>query len=62
MVFAASTSAPWGVVGGMRRAVPLPRRRAFVVGAFVLGGVGFGLCLVGIYLPIFAIAAALKAD
>jgi hypothetical protein len=51
-----------GVVAGVRAATPLSRRRAFIVGAFVLGGVGFGVCLVGLYLPIFAIADAVKSD
>jgi hypothetical protein len=51
-----------GVVAGVRRAGSLSKRRAVLVGAFVLGGVSFGVCLVGLYLPIFAIANAVKAD
>ena len=51
-----------GVVVGVRPTVPLARRRILIVGAFVLGGIGFGLCLVGVYLPIFAIAGAVRAD
>ncbi len=38
----------------------LGRRRAFVVGAFALGGVGLGVSLVGLYLPLFALANALS--
>lgn len=46
---------------GLRRR-PLGVRRAWVVSAFVLGGVSFGLCLVGAYLPVFAIAGAVRAE
>jgi hypothetical protein len=51
-----------GLVLGTRRASPLGRRRAWIVGAFVLGGAAFALCLVGAYLPIFAVAGAMKAE
>lgn len=51
-----------GVTFGVRRASALGRRRAWIVGAFVVGGVGFALCLVGVYLPIFAVAGAVKAE
>ena len=50
------------LVIGLQARRPLPRRRAWVVGAFVLGGLAFGLCVVGMYLPIFAIAGALKME
>jgi hypothetical protein len=33
-----------------------------IVGAFALGAIGLGLCLVGLYLPIFALARAVKAE
>ena len=45
----------------LRDALPLPTRRAFIIGAFLLGAVGLGLCLLGAYLPIFSIANAVKA-
>jgi hypothetical protein len=51
-----------GVLVGVRRALPLARRRAFIVAAFLLGGGGFALCLLGAYLPIFALAEAVKAE
>ena len=47
---------------GLRLHRPLPTRRALVVSAFVLGCLFFGLCLIGTYLPIFAIASAVKAE
>jgi hypothetical protein len=51
-----------GVVLGIRRTTPIERRRAWIVGAFVLGGVGFGVCLAGVYLPIFALADAIQGE
>jgi hypothetical protein len=50
------------VLTGLRRALPLSRRRLALVGAFVLGGAGIGVCLIGIYLPIFAVADAVQAE
>ena len=50
------------LVFGRQACRPLQRRRAWVVGAFVLGGFAFGLCLVGVYLPVFAVAGAVKAE
>lgn len=47
---------------GLQRRRPLQGRRAWVAGAFVLGCLFFGLCLVGTYLPVFAIADAVKAE
>jgi hypothetical protein len=51
-----------GVTLGVRQASDLGRRRAWIVGAFVVGAAGFALCLVGVYLPIFALAGAIKAE
>jgi hypothetical protein len=47
---------------GLRRKSPLVVRRAWIVGAFALGCVSFALCLVGMYLPVFAIANAVRAE
>ncbi len=47
---------------GIRATIPLRRRRKWVVCAFLLGGFGFGLCLVGAYLPIFSLAGAVRAE
>ena len=51
-----------GVVVGVRGPIPLSGRRTLIVLAFVIGGVGFAVCLVGLYLPIFAVADAIKED
>ncbi len=50
------------LVMGLRRKTPLAVRRAWIVGAFALGCVSFALCLVGMYLPVFAIANAIRAE
>jgi hypothetical protein len=42
-------------------AVPLVYRRRVLVAAFVLGCVSVGVCLVGLYLPVFALAEGIKA-
>ena len=39
---------------------PLGPRRGLVVGAFLLGAAGLATCLVGVYLPVFALAGAVK--
>ena len=49
-----------GLALGLRPASKLQRRRAWVVGAFVLGGLGFAACLVAMYLPVFSIAEAVR--
>jgi MFS family permease len=51
-----------GLGAGTRRSARLSRRRAFIVAAFIVGCVGIGLCLVGVYLPIFSIAGKVTAD
>jgi hypothetical protein len=51
-----------GITAGVRNTLPLAKRRALIVGAFIFGAVGFGVCLVGLYLPIFAIADAVRAE
>ncbi len=47
---------------GLRASTRLSRRLAWVVGAVILVGAAFGLCLIGTYLPVFAIAGAVKAE
>jgi len=47
---------------GLRAPRPMAQRRAWIAVAFVLGGVGLGLCVVAMYLPIFEIAGKIKAD
>jgi hypothetical protein len=50
------------LVMGLRRKNSLAVRRAWIVGAFALGCVSFALCLVGLYLPVFAIANWMRAE
>jgi hypothetical protein len=50
-----------GAAAGARLEAPLGTRRALVVVACVGGAVGIGACLVGAYLPIFALAGAIKS-
>ena len=47
---------------GLRGSAPIQHRRAWVVVAFVLGCFGIGICLVGVYLPIFSLAGSIKAS
>jgi hypothetical protein len=47
---------------GVRGRGPIARRRAWIVAAFVLGCAGFAVCLVGVYLPVFALAGAVGAE
>jgi hypothetical protein len=49
-----------GIVFGVWRASPLWQRRAAIVGAFFVGLVGIGVCLVGVYWPLFALASTVK--
>jgi hypothetical protein len=42
--------------------LPLRSRRASIVAALLVAGVGFALCVVGLYLPIFSLAGAIKAE
>jgi hypothetical protein len=58
LLLAATVAGMLGVGFGRRA----PARRYWLLGAVVLGAAGFALCLVGVYLPIFAIAGAIKAD
>jgi hypothetical protein len=41
-------------------AVPLAYRRRVLVAAFVLGCVSVGVCVVGVYLPLFELADKIK--
>lgn len=47
---------------GLRGARALAARRAWIVGAFLVGAAGFATCFVGVYMPVFALAGAIKAD
>jgi hypothetical protein len=51
-----------GLALGIRPGAALRRRRAWIVGAFVLGGAGLGLCVVGAYLPVFELAGKIKSE
>ena len=42
--------------------LPLKVRRACIVVAFLVGCIGLGLCVVGVYLPVFQLADAVKAE
>jgi type II secretory pathway component PulF len=50
-----------GPILGCIPAIPLTFRRIALVAAFVLGLASFAVCLVGLYLPIFALADSIKA-
>ncbi len=50
------------VLGVFRPGTPLSVRRAWIVGAFLVGCAGFALCLVGTYLPVFALAGAVRPE
>ena len=41
---------------GIRGALPLVRRRLWILGAMVFAGVSIGLCVIGVYMPIFTLA------
>jgi len=45
---------------GLRGAMPLVQRRLWILGAMVLAGVSIGVCVVGVYLPIFTLAGNIK--
>jgi hypothetical protein len=45
---------------GLREQVTLSRRRLFVVVGFVVALVGVGITIVGVYLPVLAMADAVK--
>jgi hypothetical protein len=66
-------TSPWGPIAlaiptgvalafGLGASAPLRRRRAWIVGAVLLGCASCALCLVGLYLPIFVLAGAIRAD
>jgi len=59
-LLAATAAAPLAL--GLRPSRPLAQRRLWVVGAFLLGWGALGLCVVGLYLPIFALAGAVGAE
>ena len=45
---------------GVRAALPLARRRLWVLFAMVLGGVAIGACVIGVYMPMFMLAGNIK--
>jgi hypothetical protein len=50
------------VLTGASGRLSLQVRRACIVMGFVIGGMGFALCVVGVYLPVFELAGAIKAE
>ena len=48
------------LAGGLRPSASIGQRRAWIVGAFVFSLLGFALCLVGLYLPLFALAGSVE--
>lgn len=46
----------------LRAKVPLATRRAWIIGAFATAVAGLALCGLGLYLPLFRIGDAIKAD
>jgi hypothetical protein len=51
-----------GPVLGCISAVPLRHRRAALVATFVFGWAALGVCMTGVYVPIFGLAGRIKAD
>ena len=51
-----------GAVLGLRGGGSLARRRALILGSSVLAAGGVIACVVGMYLPIFSLAGAIKAQ
>lgn len=49
------------LVIGLRGSAPLKRRRLAVVTAFCLGVIGLGVCLAGVYEPIFDVAGKVRS-
>jgi uncharacterized BrkB/YihY/UPF0761 family membrane protein len=47
---------------GLRARRPLRQRRVALAGAFALAFFSFAGCVIGLYLPIFALAGSIKAD
>jgi hypothetical protein len=45
---------------GLRPRASLTQRRAFFVSGFIFGCLSFAICLVGLYLPLFQMAGAIK--
>ncbi len=55
--------APLGaLVRGVLAGTPVPERRTWIVGAFLMACVGLAVCTAGVYLPIFDLAGKIKAD
>jgi hypothetical protein len=65
-------TSPWGPIAlaiptgvalafGIGASAPMRRRRAWIVGAVLLGCASCALCLVGLYLPIFVLARAIES-
>ncbi len=50
------------LVLGLRARQPVARRRAMIVSAFLVGGLGIALCFYGLYQPIWALAGQIKAS
>ncbi len=48
------------IVVALRSARPLAVRRAWIVGAFGLGLVSVGVCVVGTYLPLWTVGGAVR--
>jgi hypothetical protein len=53
---------PSALAGAGLRARPIAVRRGFVVVGFLVGLAMLGLCLVGLYMPIFAVTDAVRAS
>jgi uncharacterized BrkB/YihY/UPF0761 family membrane protein len=50
------------IVFGLRSRRPLRQRRVALASAFALAFFGFAANVIGLYLPIFALAGSIKAD
>jgi hypothetical protein len=50
------------LVFALRGDLALRTRRACIVAAFILGGIAFAVCVIGVYMPVFSLAEAVKAE
>jgi hypothetical protein len=50
------------LVFALRQDLALRKRRACIVAAFILGGIALAVCVIGVYLPVFSLAGAMKAE
>jgi hypothetical protein len=50
------------LVRGLVPGVPVPQRRTWIVGAFLMACAGLGICTYGVYQPVFALAGSIKTD